>query len=220
MRVRGAGGLLIGVAIYPAAFVLDIFSQQDGAIDLGQVMKDLLWYEFDPPANFVFFTVLRDVLLFGSLLAGVLGLAGVRASRFPLALCATGIALGLLPSVIYNPFSYDSDRPPDWVRENQLWFLSGRWSAVLWIAICVTVVVMALTDKASAVIPSFGAPQPAMAGGAPASHWARPASTEPGAGPAPSQSTPPSPTAPPTPAPPATAPAPPSASPPPTPPIS
>jgi hypothetical protein len=155
MRVRGAGGLLVGVVLYPVAVTFDGTAQ---GLDLGEALERLLWYTAgSPPTNTQFFIVVRDVLLVGGLLAGILGVAGLRASRVPIALASAGIALGLSPWVVYefSPVTFDN-APPEWVFENPLWFVSSRWTALLWIVVCVGAFVLAVSDRAPEPVPARG----------------------------------------------------------------
>ena len=130
VRVRGAGGLLVGVCVQPIVEVLN-YSAYSGGPDFVDAFRQVFWVPegADLPADRMAFIALRGLLVFAGLVLGVLGVAGLRAVRFPMAAVASLLALGALAWVIWPADPRGFDLPPDWVLEHPLWFYSARGAA-------------------------------------------------------------------------------------------
>jgi hypothetical protein len=172
-QVRGAGGLLVGVTVHPILLTL----QYDGGYSDGIVdtFRNAFWYPagYDVPADTIPFLALRIVLVFGGLVLGILGLAGLRPARIPIAVVTAVLTIAIVPWVIwpFDPVDF-SGEPPEWVMEHPLWFPSDRGVALTLIAMLVASFVMALLDKApwpatTPYPPGFGPPGPFGASGPP-----------------------------------------------------
>jgi hypothetical protein len=174
VSVRGAGGLLIGVVLQP---ILTVLNNPAAVVDDGivEAFRRVFWVPggYSPPADTAAFFVLRGLLVFGGLALGALAVVGVRPVRFPLALLSAVLAVGILPWVVwpYDPVQF-RDVPPDWILDHPLWFLSTRGAALLYIALLVAAVVLAVTDSGLAPSPArAAAPAPHGAYGTGSGQW-------------------------------------------------
>jgi hypothetical protein len=181
VQVRGAGGLLVGVCIQPLLRVFDIGAYDDGVFD---AFRNFFWFPSGatPPGDTVPFLLLRAALVFGGLVLGVLGVAGLRAVRFPIVVVSVLLVVGILPWAIwlFDARTYQ-DPPPDWVLEHPLWWTSSREMALTFLGMLVATIVLALRDRpaqpAVAGPPGYGPAPYALAGAPPAGPtgpWAAP----------------------------------------------
>jgi len=133
--------------LYPLALGLEQLGPSPRSEDLERVFRFLFWTGEGAGARRIVMTLVRDGLFAAAVVTAVLAIFGVRLTRLVLPLVAALIALGLAPWLVWDVRGR-GDLPPRWVLDYQIWYLTSRYTALLWILVLLVAALLAATDRA------------------------------------------------------------------------